>query len=97
MFFDRENEPDLGDERRGCGRDNVDFYGNDIDDDYQTAYPSTTIKLVDIPIKQLLMSEQELTALFIEWAAADKLAKETKRRNDRIAELETELKALKAQ
>ena len=93
MFFDRENEPDLGDERRGCGRDNVDFYGND----YQTAYPSTTIKLVDIPIKQLLMSEQELTALFIEWAAADKLAKETKRRNDRIAELETELKALKAQ
>lgn len=95
MFFDRENEPDLGDERRGGGRDNVDFYGNDID--YQTAYPSTTIKLVDIPIKQLLMSEQELTALFIEWAAADKLAKETKRRNDRIAELETELKALKAQ
>ena len=95
MFFDRENEPDLGDERRGCGRDNVDFYGNDID--YQTAYPSKTIKLVDIPIKQLLMSEQELTALFIEWAAADKLAKETKRRNDRIAELETELKTLKAQ
>ena len=95
MFFDRENEPDLGDERRGCGRDNVDFYGNDTV--YQTSYPSTTIKLVDIPIKQLLMSEQELTALFIEWAAADKLAKETKRRNDRIAELETELNTLKAQ
>ena len=91
MFFDRENEPDLGDG----------IFGNRIDDHHDTfyeMYPSSTSvhrRAYRIPLWMYSKTKEELVAYFAEKYAEKQQKLLNEKRAAEIAELEEKLRKLK--
>jgi hypothetical protein len=89
MFFDRENEPDLGDERFGHERDS---YCSDAS--YEPSY-NTSSRSYIIPLWMFNASKEILISHFEKRVAEQRKKEQDERRNREIAELEEKLAKLK--
>jgi len=90
MFFDRHNEPDLGDEQFGACYDR-----DDSSPGHSVSYDSFYVKTILIPISWFTMTDEELCKKFLADATAEKERLAEADRLRRIAELEKELAKLK--